>query len=192
MKSLIIATSFIFLIFFNATSQSTGFEWAMGITCSEEFSPSSVKTDSDGNIFMAGEFSGRADFNLGQESMSLESFGYDDIFISKFNSNGQLVWAKNVGGKYNDVCNYMTLDKNSNIYITGRFSSTVDFDPGEGNYELESNSGADIYIAKYDSSGVFLWAVRIGGEGWDDGDDEGTSIITDNDGNVLVTGWFQG
>jgi len=193
MKSLIIATSLIFLIFLNATSQSTGFEWAKGITCSEEFSPSSVKIDSDGNIFIAGEFSGKADLKTGENLLSIESQGYEDSFFLKYNSQGQLIWAKTIGGKYNAVCNDMVLDNHSNIYMTGRFTGKVDFDTGAGNYELDSNGGADLYIAKYDSDGAFLWAVRIGGDGlFNDGDDEGTSITIDTENNILVTGWFQG
>lgn len=193
MKSITIATALIFLIFLNATSQSTGFEWAKGIICSEDFSPSSVKTDNDGHIYVAGEFSGKADFKTGESSLSIESQGYEDAFFSKYNSMGQLIWVKTIGGRYNAVCNDMVLDNQSNIYMTGRFTGKVDFDASEGNYELESNSGADIYIAKYDSSGAFLWAVRIGGDGlFNDADDEGTSITIDNDGNILVTGWFQG
>lgn len=155
MKSAIFTTSFIFLFCLYTSSQSTGFEWAKSITCSEEFSPSSVKTDGDGNIFIAGEYSGSADFDSGEGSLFFESNGYDDIFFSKFNSQGQLIWTKTIGGKYNDVCNNMTLDESSNIYITGRFSSTVDFNPGNGTHELSVSGGDDIFIAKYDSAGNF-------------------------------------
>ena len=189
MKSAIFTTSFIFLFCLYTSSQSTGFEWAKSITCSEEFSPSSVKTDGDGNIFIAGEYSGSADFDSGEGSLFFESYGYDDIFFSKFNSQGQLIWTKTIGGKYNDVCNNMTLDESSNIYITGRFSSTVDFNPGNGTHELSVSGGDDIFIAKYDSAGNFKWVVSMG---LPNATNEGTSITTDKEGNVLVTGWFQG
>ncbi|MGM0620897.1 MAG: SBBP repeat-containing protein [Bacteroidota bacterium] len=190
MKSAIFTTAFLLMVCLTATSQSTGFEWAKGITCSEEFSPSSVQTDSDGYIIVAGEFSDRADFDPGIDSLFLESNGYDDIFFSKFNSLGQLLWAKNIGGKYNDVCNSMTLDDSNNIFITGRFTSTVDFDPGNNSYEITQNGmGDDIYVAKYDSAGNFKWVVSMG---FPETTNEGTSITIDDDGNVLVTGWFQG
>jgi hypothetical protein len=189
MKTVILAISFIFLIFLNATSQSTGFEWAKGISGSGNVSPSSVKTDNDGNIFVAGEFSGRADFNPGEDSLFLESHGHDDIFFSKYNSQGQLIWAKNIGENYNDVCNSMALDESNNIYITGHFARTVDFDPGNETHELSVSGGNDIFIAKYDSAGNFKWATSMG---LLNASDEGISITTDKEGNVLITGWFQG
>lgn len=189
MKSVIFTTTLLLMVCLTATSQNTGFEWAKSISGSGDISPSSVNSDSDGNIFVAGEFSSRTDFNPGEDSLFLESYGYDDIFISKYNAFGELIWAKNIGENYNDVCNSMTLDDNYNIYITGHFSRTVDFDPGNETHELSTTGGDDIYIAKYDSAGNFKWAVSMG---LLNASDEGTSITTDKEGNVLITGWFQG
>ncbi|MFW6257728.1 MAG: SBBP repeat-containing protein [Prolixibacteraceae bacterium] len=189
MKSLNLTTTFLVLFCLNALSQSTGFEWANSIISSGMVSPSSVETDSNGNIFVSGEFTGRADFDPGEDSLFLESYGHDDIFISKYNILGQLIWAFNIGEDYNDVCNSMTLDEDFNIYITGRFARTVDFDPGNGTHELSTTGSDDIFIAKYDSAGNFKWAYSMG---LLNATDEGTSVTTDKDGNVLVTGWFQG
>ena len=170
-------------------SQFADFKWAKGIVSNENVSPSAVETDKEGNIFIAGEFSGKADFDPGMNSFYLESFGYDDVFLQKLTSDGRLIWVRQIGENYNDVANDLTLDTLNNIYITGTFSRTVDFDPGEEVHELSTNGGNDIYIAKYDSAGNYKWAVAMG---YDNASDEGTAITTDHKGNVLITGWFQG
>jgi PKD repeat protein len=79
-------------------------------------------------------------------------------------------------------CNSISMDKNGNSYVTGAFSTSVDF----GTTNLVSNGGTDIYIAKIDSNGVFLWAKSIG----DVYDDRGNHIAVDSAGNIYVTGTF--
>jgi len=191
MKSITFATSLIFLIFLNATSQSTGFEWAKGITCTEEFSPSSVKTDSDGNIFVA---------DLTETPPTVEQITNSEQFDTdpKLSPDGKFVafvrnqnlWIAEPSTKREYA---LTTDGGSVIKNgMAEFIAQEEMGRDTGFWWSPTSDAIAFLIAKYDSSGIFLWAVRIGGEGYNDGDDEGTSIITDNDGNVLVTGWFQG
>ena len=182
--------TFIFSFFTIVLSaQTSNFNWAGSISGSGDVSPSSVQTDNLGYIYVAGEFSGVADFDPGTETLSLESSGYDDIFIQKLSNQGDLIWAKHIGAAYNDNCNHMIIDASANIYITGSFSLDVDMDPGEGTYMLNDGSD-DIYIAKYDSAGNFIWAHAFGSD--EIVSDQGASISIDNQGNVLLTGYFQG
>ena len=58
---------------------------------------------------------------------------------------------------------FMDLDSGKYIYISGYFTSTADFDPGPGFFNMTSNGGTDIYVAKFDSAGNFIWAKQIGG-----------------------------
>jgi hypothetical protein len=109
-----------------------------------------------------------------------------DVLIEKLDSAGNFVWAKRVSGPDTQSPWNLTLDTLSNVYISGHFKATADFDPGAGVANLTSASGYDAFIAKYDSAGNYLWAGQISG----DGDGVGYGIATDTFGGVVVTGYY--
>ena len=93
-------------------------------------------------------------------------------------------WVKSGGGTGSDAGTSITVDVNGNIYVTARFSGTSLF----GSSLLTSAGASDVMVARYNSNGAILWAVRGGGTG----NDEPNSISTDAAGNVFVTGSFTG
>jgi hypothetical protein len=105
----------------------------------------------------------------------------DDIFMVKFDSSGNALWAKGIGGDGFDYGNAVCMDKQSNIYITG----TVGAGAVIGDTILGSNQ--IIYVAKYNPNGDALWAVT--GDG--DGDEQGNGIGLDLNGTVYIVGDFK-
>ena len=99
-------------------------------------------------------------------------------------TNPYLIWSNSVGGTGFDIAYSVATDQVGNIFITGSFESTVNF----GGVTLTSAGAQDIFVAKYNSSGVLQWAQRAGSTGLD----EGRVIGTDPAGNVYVGGLFQG
>ncbi|HOZ31121.1 MAG TPA: SBBP repeat-containing protein, partial [Bacteroidales bacterium] len=97
-----------------------------------------------------------------------------------------LDWANAMGGTDYDSGNSISTDALGNIYITGSFSGTADFDPSASTYNLTSAGSGDIFIQKLDASGNFVWA-KVMGETYDD---IGYSISTDASGNSYITGYF--
>jgi hypothetical protein len=77
---------------------------------------------------------------------------------------------------------------NGDIYTTGNFQGTVDFDPGAGVFNLTSEGYIDSFISKLDSSGNFSWAKAAGGIN----DEVTSSIALSASRNVLVVGYFYG
>lgn len=148
----------------------------------------SVKTDQAGNIYVAGTFQGTVDFNPDIGTNNLTSVGQIDIFICKYDSNGNFIWAKSFGSTVNDYCKAIFVDFQGNVYATGYFQSTTDFDPGTGTFTLSSSGSSDIFITKLDSNGNFIWAKKMGGTGFD----SGYSITIDGNNNILITGTFSG
>jgi len=110
----------------------------------------SITTDASGNVYITGYFS----LNLGG---GISSNGGYDIFIAKLDSNGNIVWIKSMGGTSSDYGESITTDASGNVYTTGFFYNTVDFNPGSGVSNLVSNGGYDIFIQKLDANGNFLW-----------------------------------
>jgi hypothetical protein len=146
-----------------------------------------VAVDSKGNVYSTGQFAGTVDFDPGVGVMNLSSSGGPDIFITMFNSFGDLVWAKALGGTSLDLGTSIAVDISGNVYTTGWFRNTVDFDPGAASFNLQSMGIADIFISKLDSNGNFVWAKRFGAAS----NDVGTSVKVDGTGNVFCTGGFQ-
>lgn len=91
-----------------------------------------------------------------------------------------------MGAKGVDKGTSISVDAQGNVYTTGHYMQTVDFDPGEGVYNMTTLGSSNIFVQKLDTNGNFLWANYMGGLG----SDAGTSITNDADGNVLVTGNF--
>ncbi len=95
-------------------------------------------------------------------------------------------WADGIGGLSTKKSQSIATDLNGNVYMTGYFSGTVDFDPGPGKYNLTSKGGNDIFVAKYSPEGTLLWAKSMGYGG----PDIGYSIAVGSNGLVYIAGSF--
>lgn len=143
--------------------------------------------DASGNVYTTGYFTGTVDFNAGPGIYNLTSAGGFDIFISKLDAFGNFLWAKQLGGASDDKGISITVDSIGNVYTTGVFWFTADFDPGPGNYSLSSAGFSDMFISKIDHSGNFLFAKKIGDAS---STEEGESITIDGAGNIYTTGIY--
>lgn len=148
--------------------------------------PLALALDTAGDIYLTGDFKGTVDFNPGLDDSILTSAGNEDIFILKVDGNGDFIWVKQMGSTGVDKGTSISVDAKGNVYTTGHFIQTVDFDPGDGVFNMTSAGGSNIFVQKLDTNGNFLWANYMGGLG----NDEGVSITNDADGNVIVTGNF--
>ena len=166
-------------------SQTPNFEWAIQIGDTNNDFSYCVAADMDGNLYTVGLFSGTVDFDAGAGVFQLTSVGGDDIFIQKNDDNGNFIWAIQLGGTGNDEGIFLTTDLNNNILITGKFSGTVDFDPGVGVNNITSNGLADIFVLKLNSNGNFVWVRQMGSL---TRNDAGKKISTDSNGNVYTIG----
>ena len=115
-----------------------------------------IALDDGGNVYATGYFSATVDFDAGPGVYNLTSVAAEDIFISKTTPDGKLVWAKSIGDFRYQAGYAITLDAAKNIYITGIFFGTVDFDPGPGITNLSSAGNEDIFICKLDNNGNFM------------------------------------
>lgn len=110
----------------------------------------------------------------------------NDSYIAQYDTAGQLLWVKQFSGSDHVYVECMALDTMGNIYVGGRFYDTVDFDPGPSPYNLVSTDYSDLFMAKLNPSGLFQWAIGMGGIGGD----HCFGIFSDQVGNVYSTGSF--
>jgi hypothetical protein len=147
-----------------------------------------IAVDGAGNIHVSGGFTGTVDFDPGPGTFNMSSSGSNDVYVAKLDASGNLIWAKKMGGVFDDISRTLALDMSGNVITSGWFSVTVDFDPGAGTANLSSAGSYDIFISKLDASGNFVWAKRVGGTGTDDCPD----LATDALGNIYGAGYYSG
>lgn len=141
-----------------------------------------ITVDGSGNAYVCGAFEGVADFDTIQISNKTGKENESDIFIAKYNPNGRIIWVKRAGGNERDVASGICKDLSSNIFVTGCFSGTSDFD----GVTLQSKGAQDIFIAKYSSEGALDWVKGYGGPQMD----VASGVSIDNLGNLYLTGSF--
>ncbi|CAN5265868.1 hypothetical protein BH09BAC5_BH09BAC5_12850 [soil metagenome] len=178
---------FIFLGFCTMTNAQS-LLWAKSIGGANNDDGRSVAFDAIGNVYTTGSFNGTVDFDPGAGIFNLTSAGDADVYITKLDPTGSFLWAKSMGGTTIDVGYAITVDASGNIYTTGTFQGSADFDPGIGTSILTMAGGYDIFISKLDLNGDFLWAKAMGGSTVD----FSYAIAVDISGNIYTTGYFQG
>ncbi|MBN8694353.1 MAG: SBBP repeat-containing protein [Bacteroidetes bacterium] len=179
-----------FDIFVHKLDASGNFVWAKLMGSGSTDFGFSIKTDISGNVYSTGSFQGTVDFDPGAGVLNLtSSSGSSDIFVQKLDASGNFVWAKSMGSTSSDVGYGTTLDGLGNVYTTGYYVGTVDFDPSVGVFNLTATGGgSDIFIQKLDANGNFIWAKSVGNTS----NDIGYAITIDGLGNIYSTGYFQG
>jgi len=180
---------FLFILFFLNFSfgQVPVFDWAQSFGGNNQDAIYGSSIDNNGFFYNTGFFSGTADFDPDLfVNYDLTTNGNNiDAFLQKLDANGDLVWAISFGGNGPDNSKSIYIDDNNNIYLTGFFSGTVDFNPGVDT-NLATADGFDCFVLKLDEFGGFDWVKTFGGSG----EDEGYSISVYQS-NVYVTGTFQ-
>lgn len=151
-------------VFISKLDVNGNFIWAKAFGGSSDDEARGIQIDIQGNVYVTGSYQGVVDFDPNASVLTLNSIGATDIFMSKLNSAGNLVWAKSMGSTGYDNGTDLVLDKKStNIYLVGQFENTVDFDPNAGVTNLTSLGSADIYINKFDANGSLIWTKGFGG-----------------------------
>jgi hypothetical protein len=165
------------------------FLWAKRIDGSDNVIIYSSVIDDFGNIVCTGYFKGTCDFDPSSSVFNLSAAGDFDVFVNKFDSNGNFLWAQRVGGTASDKGLDITTDNTGSIAIIGEFNSnSVDFNPGAPVFNLSNSGLSDVFILKLDIAGNFMWVKKIGGTGVDNG----RAITHDIVGNIVISGMFQG
>jgi hypothetical protein len=126
----------------------------------------SIGLDGNNNIYNAGNFKGTLDFDPGSGTYTMTSTGpLQNTFISKLDSAGNFIWAKQMGGSAAQCIPYaMAIDKTGNAYLTGIFSYSIDIDPGPGTFALTCISTTGLFnsfIEKLGPAGNFIWGKRL-------------------------------
>lgn len=161
--------------------------WARGFGGPGYEEPTAVKVGPSGNIYLLSYFSDVIDADPGVADLSITSQGGLDILLQKFNDQGDLLWAQGTGSSDTELGLSMAIDADENIWFTGSFEGTLDFDPTAGTFPLTSAGAWDIFVTKRSMNGDLLWAGRMGGL---ENFDTGYGIAVDGSGNAVVIGSF--
>lgn len=146
---------------------------------SSEF-PSGIAVDNSGNVLLIGYFTGT--INFGGEDLT--SAGSNDLFVVKLAPSGTHQWSRRFGGTGSDIARDIAVDNNGNLLVTGSFNSTINFGGGD----LTSVGSNDLFVVKLNPDGAHIWSQGFGGVNADNAQ----AVAVDNNGNVLLTGFFAG
>ncbi len=139
-------------VFVLKLSASGSFLMAKGFGGTNNEAGNSIAIDASNNIYTTGYYFGVSDFDPSAAVFNLSTVGMEDIFVSKLDFNGNFLWSESMGGSASDQAYSITLDGSSNIYTTGFFSGSADFDPNAGTNILTSTGSNDAFISKLSTS----------------------------------------
>jgi hypothetical protein len=159
----------LFLVKYNSSGTK---QWTKQLGTSSNESGKGVATDSSANVYVTGGTLGSLDGN--------SSAGLSDLFLVKYNSSGTKQWTKQLGTSSYEYAGGVAIDSSANVYVTGYTDGSLDGNSSAGGY--------DLFLVKYNSSGMKQWSKQLGTTEWD----IAYGVATDSSANVYVTGYTDG
>ncbi|HSC39926.1 MAG TPA: hypothetical protein VLD19_18715, partial [Chitinophagaceae bacterium] len=177
-------------------AQMPVFKWAKAFQADNAYNPSiysngrSIGVDKKGNVYSAGLFNYTIDMdpNAGKYDMSGGSPYQYGIYISKLDSSGNFVWAKQIPTTVEFAEIALRVDGNGNVYVASEIMNAADMDPGPGILMMSPIGFKNAFVIKLDTNGNLVWAKTFGGPG--DTGAEATNLEVDKNGNVILCGLF--
>lgn len=187
---LIICLTFLFCKSAELSAQQ--FSWLAqfggGLNCSVN----DVTVDAVGNVYSTGDFDATVDFDPGPGVTSFTSQGTKDMFVTKQDPSGNLIWARHFTGVGSIIGKAISVSPAGDIFLAGMFTDSVDADPGPGvlmvNNFNASSAARDLLAVKLSTSGNLIWANQLGGIGHF----ETNQLEVDDAGEVYLMGEFKG
>ncbi len=168
-------------------AQSIHLEWAKNASGLSNYqNTTATVADKDGNVYLSGFF--QKPLYFGRDSL-LSAIGYMDAFVLKVDPSGKVVWTRQIGyPRSNCQALDVKVDASGQVYLSGMFTATMDFNPGgSGTDTLISVGNWDAFVCKFDASGKYIWSRKFGGAGYNIAD----YLAIDAKNNVWVSGFFQ-
>lgn len=158
-------------------------KWAKSSGGTDSDMPGSVATDNYGNVYLTGSYGSTS---ISFDTTTFTITGYTGFFLVKYDSLGNVIWAKNQPGTCSASGYAVSVDIAGNIYVSGSFSSFSCPSVTFGTTVLTSMGGNEIFLAKFDNNGNVLWATSVGGINHE----YDPNVTIDNLGNVYLCGYF--
>jgi Putative Ig domain len=160
-------------------------QWVRHATGASLVDTANIGFDGFGGVYFTGNFFGAIDFGPG--TPSLISAGDKDSYITRWDTDGDLVWSRQISGPEKIGINGLRFDVGGNPYFAGFFNGSADFDGGPGTVQRNSMVGEDAFVLQLDAAGDFqaVEQVEVESSGWQ-------TVSIDDVGNVYLTGDFSG
>ena len=149
-------------------------EWAKGVT-GNTYDYITDMVTSEGYLYVAGRYRSSS---ITFDGTSLSNQGGDDAFLIKYDVNGNLIWAQNIGGSGGESVKDIRIDASGNICLVGSFSDTISF----GAITLSSQGGTDAFVVTFDRAGNAIQAMNY--------DQAGSYQSLDDAGNLYIAGTY--
>lgn len=163
------------------------FLWATHTESNNSQAIASLVVDGAQNLYTLGHFRGVVDFDPGAGSATLVPLGQWDVYLTKTAANGDFISVQRFGGTDFDFGGSVGIDASDNVYVSGVFQGTCDFDPGAATVNMTSAGLRDMFVVKLTTTGNLVWNKMLGGPN----DELGMATKTDADGNTYGTGLYE-
>ncbi len=181
------AANGIYLLRVSATGQYLGARVMQNATLSSDMG-SVLSIDTAANIYMIGGHWATVDVDLGVGVQQYTAVGSEDCFVVSYDSNFALRWSLPLSSSGQELGHSIASDT-SGVYVTGRFNSQTDVDPGPGTYFLHTAAGVSGFIIKYGLGGQLIWAGELTSSS---SNLNPFGIDLDRGGDVVVCGSYSG
>ncbi len=170
----------LFVVFLkDIKAQAPQWNWVRSVNGSMNESASSIATDSRNGVYVYGNFTSPT-ITIG--TITLNNIGGSDIYVTKYDTTGNVIWAKSFGSVGLETSSVITTNRAGEIIISGSFNNSITF----GNITLTSQGGTDAFVAKLNNTGQVLWAKQIGGSG----NEKTINAACDDAGNIYSVGTY--